>query len=511
RHNNNKKKKEYNEDKNILITKENDIVTLPEYEIRHSDVFGRYLVAARDLSTSEIIIQQLPLVVGPIANDENAPICLSCNQALEIDNSFRCFGCKFPLCSAHCTNRIHTKFECQYLKTHNIFQYLHLNEHRSELENDYEAITVLRCLMLKISSEQSWKQLNEMESHNEIRKNMPALWNRNQKVIVDRIRKKWKLEEFSEDEIHTICGILEVNCFEVGGNKGTSARALFPEAYLMCHDCVPNTNHTDDPITHELTVRTTKTIKKGEVISLSYAYTLQGTLKRRQHLNEAKFFWCICERCKSSDELSTHASTLLCPKCTYGFILSSNPLDENAEWRCSKCSFSLAAQFVMNLVTKLFDELDAIGGNNVIEIEGFMRKYSRTLHNNHYIFLSAKHSLCQLLGKVEGYLINELNAELLKRKEDLCRDLLEVIDVLEPGSSRLRGVILYELHAPVMLQLTRELQMGRIKNSDFKRRLKEVVQILNESYKILQYEPENSSENQMAVAAKSALDSMVEK
>lgn len=38
---------------------------------------------------------------------------------------------------------------------------------------------------------------------------------------------------------------------------------------------VPNTNHTDDPITHELAVRTTKPLKKGEIIKLSYAYTLQ--------------------------------------------------------------------------------------------------------------------------------------------------------------------------------------------------------------------------------------------
>lgn len=99
-----------------------------------------------------------------------------------------------------------------------------------------------------------------------------------QDVIVERIRNRWKLTEFSEEEIHTICGVLEVNCFEVAGRNGTSARALFPEAYLMCHDCVPNTNHTDDPITHELTVRTTKPLQKGEVISLSYAYTLQVAL-----------------------------------------------------------------------------------------------------------------------------------------------------------------------------------------------------------------------------------------
>ena len=105
---------------------------------------------------------------------------------------------------------------------------------------------------------------------------MPALWNRNQKIIVDRMRNKWNLQEFCEDEIHRICGILEVNCFEVmGGTMNSSARALYPEAYLMCHDCVPNTNHSDDPKTHELVVRTTKPLKKGDIISLSYAYTLQ--------------------------------------------------------------------------------------------------------------------------------------------------------------------------------------------------------------------------------------------
>lgn len=162
----------------------------------------------------------------------------------------------------------------------------------------------------------------------------------------------------------------------------------------------------------------------------------------------------------------------------------------------------------MNLVTKLYDELDAIGGNDINQIEMFMKKYSNTLHRNHYIFLSSKHSLCQLYGKMDGFLINELNMEQLKRKESYCRDLLEVIDILEPGSSRLRGVIFYELHAPIMLQINRDMQSGKLQNSDYKRRLKEVIQILKKSHDILQHEPEGSSENQMAVAAKSALEAL---
>lgn len=50
----------------------------------------------------------------------------------------------------------------------------------------------------------------DMESHNEIRRNIPDLWALNQTRVVDRIIKDWKLTEFSKDEIHTICGILEV-------------------------------------------------------------------------------------------------------------------------------------------------------------------------------------------------------------------------------------------------------------------------------------------------------------
>lgn len=176
--------------------------------------------------------------------------------------------------------------------------------------------------------------------------------------------------------------------------------------------------------------------------------------------------------------------------------------------RCQKCNFTLTAVFVMNLVTRLYDELDALGGNDINQIEMFIRKYSKTLHKNHYIFLSAKHSLCQLYGKIDGFLINELSVEQLKHKETYCRDLLEVIDILEPGSSRLRGVILYELHAPIMLQITRELQMATIKPADFKKRLREVIQILQRSYDILKHEPSGSQEFEMAVAAKSALNSM---
>lgn len=131
-----------------------------------------------------------------------------------------------------------------------------------------------RCLLMKANDKLSYDKLLTMESHNGIRKEIPSLWNRNQKVIVERIRNEWKFNEFAEAEIHTICGVLEVNSFEVGQNN-TRGRALYPTAFLLSHDCTPNTTHTDDPVTHKLTIRVTQPLRREGTISLSYSYTLQ--------------------------------------------------------------------------------------------------------------------------------------------------------------------------------------------------------------------------------------------
>lgn len=167
----------------------------------------------------------------------------------------------------------HAIWECQSFKEHNLASFLTRCDEK-DIRFLFESILTVRCLLLKQFDAIKWKQLNEMESHNTIRKNIPTLWSRNQELIVNRVRNQWGYTEFTEDEIHTICGILEVNSFEVGSN-GCRARALFPEAFLICHDCQPNTTHTDDPLTHKLTLRTTIPLRRGDIITLSYSYILQ--------------------------------------------------------------------------------------------------------------------------------------------------------------------------------------------------------------------------------------------
>lgn len=65
-----------------------------------------------------------------------------------------------------------------------------------------------------------------------------------------------------------------MNAFEIG-QQGINIRGIYPTAYLMSHDCIPNTNHTDEVENYRLIVRASIKININEPITISYAYTLQ--------------------------------------------------------------------------------------------------------------------------------------------------------------------------------------------------------------------------------------------
>lgn len=265
------------------------------FAIKHSDVMGRYLVAAKDLKQGELVIEELPLAIGPCGDRE--PICLGCYVELAGGKKYRCLGCGWPLCGPKCPGLKkqfgHSSEECSTLREKRVSDLLDKCDTNRKIQNMYEIILPLRCLLLKKSNKEMWAKFTKMEAHNEIRKKITTLWSRNQELIVNRLRNVWGVKEFTEEEIHTACGILEVNCFEVGQN-GARARAIYPSAFLLSHDCCPNTTHTDHPKTHAMTLRVTQLVKKGDAITLSYAYTLQVNFKERFLTNcfsNCFFFW----------------------------------------------------------------------------------------------------------------------------------------------------------------------------------------------------------------------------
>ncbi|EDW66288.2 SET domain-containing protein SmydA-8 isoform X2 [Drosophila virilis] len=485
----------------------------PAFRVAHSELFGRYLVANRQLAAGELLITEQPLAIGPCVSCE--PVCLGCYRPVQLTaQQYRCAGCGWPLCGASCRGmqqrRLgHTEEECEIYGQRRGLAAELLTTHATpdQVRDLYELVLIVRIALLRHLTPDLYAQIRRMESHTAARRENATLWQHYEQKVVRRLRDDWQLQQLEAAELHEICGILDVNCFEIG-QHGAKARTLYPSAFLLAHDCSPNTAHTDDPLSYAILLRTSRAVREQETLTLSYAYTLQGTLKRRSFIQGGKLFWCRCRRCADPRELGSDCSALVCRSCQLGSIRAIDPLDQSADWACDRCAHRLSAVQLERLLDRINDDLESIDVHDIPALENFLARYREVLRPNHYLLLSAKYSLCQTYGRIEGYLLPELSPQDIARKERYCREFLAVIDLLEPGLTRLRGVIMYELHAPIMVLAQLGMQTGQMSRQEFQKRINEVVKLLTESAHILQLEPAGSSEHEMGRAAADALIKM---
>lgn len=80
--------------------------------MKSNDELGRYLIASRDLSHKDKIVNELPLVLGPKVFDP-IPVCLGCYRPPT--PGVRCPNCLWPICQPQCpglTDPHHHSIEC---------------------------------------------------------------------------------------------------------------------------------------------------------------------------------------------------------------------------------------------------------------------------------------------------------------------------------------------------------------------------------------------------------------
>lgn len=138
-------------------------------------------------------------------------------------------------------------------------------------------------------------------------------------------------------------------------------------------------------------------------------------------------------------------------------------LDDVCEWKCTHCDFKTHGAAVRKIFatiqedidrveylveaegkrklkwkfnTKLFKYISLLG---VQERETLYKKYKSVLHPKNSYMNILRSALVQLYGKADGYSLDDLPDIILERKVELCNQLLEVLDVIEPGRSRIRG------------------------------------------------------------------------
>ncbi|XP_037786222.1 SET domain-containing protein SmydA-8-like [Penaeus monodon] len=465
------------------------------YRVCQNDVLGRYLEASRDILPGEVIFRDSPLVVGP--RQVTVPVCLGCFTP--VDGSYSCTSCGWPLCGPECQMVVLHNPECQLSRNRPVKVQV---QKFMEVNQMYECITPLRCLWLKEKAPDKWATLMQMESHLEQRVNTDV-HEVNQANVVNFMRQYLRVLSFTDEEIHTVCGIIDVNGFEI---PGPSIIGLYGKACLLEHSCIPNTTRTFDTQLN-IIVRAATKISKGEHIQTSYTDPMWGTANRQLHLRTTKYFKCVCNRCLDPTELGTDLSSLRCTKCSSGSILPSpSPLSPDA-WVCNACEETLNIDEVEDYLKWTGEKLIALKEGSLQASENFLKETSKKLSVNHYYRSDVKLALAQMYGRSgeeSNSNIQALSKDLLQRKEDLCREVLALADIFSPGKSRLRGLLLYELQASLMekyRRLPKKMRMSGIG----KNLLKESVGALEDASEILMYESPLQDEYQLGLQAEDDL------
>lgn len=475
---------------------------------------GRIVVLSDDVKKSEVVVDELPFAVGPKHNTRI--VCLGCYIYLHFDEDGdsidRCEKCDWPLCGM-CIESVDHNLECEVFQKAGVKFAGNVSE--DGVCTQLDCITPLRVLINKELDPERWqREVAPMEYHDEARRQLTDVWNADLVNIARYLRGPCKLDRFSEELIMRVVGILEVNAFEGRTTNGHPIRCLYPTTGILAHNCVPNTARSIYPSDRfRIRLRAMKDLKAGQQLNHSYTFTLNGTAARQEHIKNGKFFTCRCSRCSDPTELGTYFSSFKCIVCDLGLLSSMDPFDYEADWQCNHCRFQTPAEGIQKNLSNMQSEVSDVqamdmSSERLQECEALLRKYRMILHPNHFIQTSLKQSLIEMYGRVRGYEMVELPDILLERKEELCRQVLGVLNVFEPGLSRARAMLLYELHVPLVLLAKSGFIAKVLTIGNLKERIQEAVNILEECVSILKFEDPTTQEGTLGRVANKALESL---
>ncbi|CAH1979436.1 unnamed protein product [Acanthoscelides obtectus] len=457
------------------------------------------MVAARDIKAGEMILSETPVLIGPQV--DGPMICFNCCGGIRKGYIF-CQNCSTAiLCSPKCTGKLHSKEECAVLKTCPV--------KGENLAENPSAAFPLRCILLRSHNPDIWKQISLLEPHLEERRHSP-IWRRHQ-ITVELFLRKFKAlsdDDLQQELVQRICGVLDVNTFEVRPPQSNLVvitnpekqclRGLYLNAAVMAHDCIGNTFlSVDDDFV--LTVKASVDIQENTPIFFNYANALHGSSDRRQHLREGKYFDCFCTRCNDNTELSTEMSSLKCHKCYKGLIRVKDPKDLNSDWECSFCKKMYRRWLIRSVVDEGRRKVEETVPTCVKDMEDLQNKLLQTFNKDHYLLLELQESM------VGSYMRLPPTKNNLTKRIKLCENLINVFSKLEPGISRIKALTLYQLQSAMIDLAHKQYQDKDISLSQLVTKLAEAESKLKESLKHLLHEPPKSPEGRISQMALSEL------
>eukprot|EP00091_Calanus_sinicus_P025564 TRINITY_DN9801_c0_g1_i1.p1 TRINITY_DN9801_c0_g1~~TRINITY_DN9801_c0_g1_i1.p1 ORF type:complete len:119 (+),score=34.71 TRINITY_DN9801_c0_g1_i1:100-456(+) len=106
------------------------------------------------------------------------------------------------------------------------------------------------------------------------------------------------------------------------------------------------------------------------------------------------------------------------------------------------------------------------------------------------------------MGRLPGYEMEDLKESDHKQKVLLCQEVLDVLDIVEPGITLGRGLMMFELHSSSVMVSNMEF-VKKQNPGQLLCRLLEADKFLREAEKILKMEPRNSPYGHLSATVQS--------
>ncbi|XP_066256771.1 SET domain-containing protein SmydA-8-like isoform X2 [Euwallacea similis] len=403
----------------------------PGWEIRQSDTGGFGVFATRDFDVGEVVFKDFPVIIGPRCIQKCPRICVCCfsKENLRICTS----GCGLELCSQSCQNSSSHHRECKTVR-----KYLELNANFLEQFNQelFENLTPIRSLFLDEIDKEVVSCLIAHDRDDHGRE-------------IDTLKEKlgFKFNELDEQFLKFVCCVMDANAFEVAlGNERcqSSVRGLYPLSSLANHSCVPNISHVFNS-KHEMVVKAAVFIPKNSELFHCYTRLIWGSTIRLFHLHKTKHFVCKCPRCKDPTEFGTFVNSILCKLCG-GPVCPVNPYKAYANWQCQHCKNITTGLEIEPITTLLGSILKGVESSDFPFMYNLLNgKLKSVVPQYNQVAVELKWKIVWVLGHKPGYTWSELTLDQLKIKEDICIDLLNLLEKLQCGQCKMRGLLLYEL------------------------------------------------------------------
>ena len=94
-------------------------------------------------------------------------------------------------------------------------------------------------------------------------------------------------------------------------------------------------------------------------------------------------------------DTGSHFSSMFCQKCPEGLLLTTNPTNTFANWKCTACGHIMKSNDVEELIETLEKEVSLLPMETDV-YEEKLKVYQKLLHPNHHIMIDLKFTLVQV-------------------------------------------------------------------------------------------------------------------